>query len=150
MNKARPDFVSGRTGEEGRFSLKLLPDTDYYLVGRERAVGRPVPGTYVGTYGSTTAISEGGALPIGGMRPSQPAGGMPRVEGVEIGPGDDLPLIVRGRAGETLTGIDIMMFRVPVPEEQREKLQGTMGFGNEFKEKMDNSVPVEAAPAPVK
>ncbi len=146
MNKPRPDFISARTGADGRFSLKLPPDTPYYLVGRERAVGRPVPGTYVGTYGSTTAISKGGALPIGGMKPAQPASGMPQVEGVAIGPGDDLPQTVIGKAGETLTGIDIMMFRVPVPGEQREKLQGTLGFGPEFKEKMDKVMPDTSSP----
>ena len=113
-------------------------------MGRERAVGRPVPGTYVGTYGSKSPISAGGALPIGNMRPAQPAGGKPQVDGVSIGPGEDLPVAVTGKAGETLTGYDIMMFRVPVPGEQREKLQGTLGFGSEFKEKMDKVVPPTA------
>lgn len=142
MNKSRPDFVSGRTGEDGKFSLQLPPDTQYYLVGRERAVGRPVPGTYVGTYGSKKAISKGGALPISGVKPARPASGMPQVEGVQVGPGNDLPVAVTGKAGEKLTGFEIMMFKVPVPGEQREKLQGTLGFGNEFKEKMDKSVPL--------
>ena len=141
MNKARPDFVSSRTGEDGKFSIKLPADTQYYLMGRDRAVGRPVPGTYVGTYGSTSAISAGGALPIGGARPAQPASGMPNVEGVTPGPGDDLPVAVKGKAGETLTGVDILMFKVPVPGEQREKLQGTLGFGDDFKVKMDKSIP---------
>jgi hypothetical protein len=70
MNSQRPDFVSQRTGEDGSFTLQLPPDTPYYLLGRERSVGRPVPGTYVGTYGSTSAISQGGALPIGNVRPA--------------------------------------------------------------------------------
>jgi hypothetical protein len=147
MNKARPDFVSGRTGDDGKFTLKLPADTEYYLLGRERAVGRPIPGTYVGTYGSTSAISEGGSLPIGGAKPAQPASGMPQVEGVEIGPGDDPPATVVGKAEETISGIDIQMFKVPVPGEQREKLQGTLGFGDEFKEKMDKVVPVESKSA---
>jgi hypothetical protein len=146
MNQARPDFVSGRTGADGKFLLKLPADTEYYLLGRERAVGRPVPGTYVGTYGSKTAISEGGALPIGGARPAQPASGMPQIEGVNLGPGDETPLAVSGKAGETLTGLDIMMFKVPVPGEQREKLQGTLGFGDNFKGKMDKTVPLDSGP----
>ena len=107
-------------------------------------VGRAVPGTYFGTYGSNSPISEGGSVPIGNMRPAQPASGMPQMEGVEIGPGDDLPVAVMGKAGETLSGYDIMMFKLPVPGEQREKLQGTLGFGDEFKAKMDKVVP----PAP--
>lgn len=147
MGKARPDFVSERTADDGSFKLQLPPDTEYYLLGRERSVGRPVPGSYVGTYGSSSPIAQGGALPIGNLAPAQPAGGMPQVEGVEIGPGDDLPKKVTGKAGETLKGIDITMFRMPVPGEQREKLQGTLGFGDEFKEKMDQVVPPASAPA---
>lgn len=52
-----------------------------------------------------------------------------------------------GKAGETLSGIDIMMFKLPVPGEQREKLQGTLGFGDEFKKKMDQVMPLESGPA---
>jgi hypothetical protein len=143
MNNARPDFVSGRTGPDGKFTLRLPADTSYYLLGRERAVGRPMPGTYVGTYGSISPITEGGALPIGNVRPAQPASGMPQIEGKNIGPGDDLPTTLMGKAGETISDIEIMMFRMPVPGEQREKLQGTLGFNDEFKEKMDEAVPVE-------
>lgn len=134
MNKARPDFVSKLTDENGSFELQLPPDTQYYLLGRERSVGRPVPGSYIGTYGSTTAIAQGGALPIGNLRPAQPASGMPQVEGVDLGPGSDLPKTVAGKAGETLKGIDITMFKMPVPGEQREKLQGTLGFSEKMKQ----------------
>lgn len=146
LNKARPDFISAPTDAEGKYSLNLPADTEYYILGREQAVGRPVPGSYLGTYGSTLPISEGGALPIGNVGPIQPAD-MPQVEGLEIGPGGDLPLAVSGKAGQTLTGIDILMFKVPVPGEQREKLQGTLGFGDEFKEKMDKIVPLPSKPA---
>ncbi|MFC1837807.1 hypothetical protein ACFLYW_03920 [Thermodesulfobacteriota bacterium] len=141
MNSARPDFVSGRTGDDGIFTIQLPAGTPYYLLGRERTVGRPVPGTYIGTYGSNSAISQGGALPIGNVRPAQPASGMPEVTGVEIGPGEDLPATVMGKGGETLTGIDILMFKMPVPGEQREQLQGTLGFGEEKAKEMDKAVP---------
>jgi hypothetical protein len=130
MNKQRPDFVSPRTDEAGRYEIKLPADTPYFLLGRERSVGRPAPGTYVGTYGSNTPISLGGILPVGTMRPAQPATPMPpQVEGMNLGPGKDLPKTVMGKPGQTLTGVDIIMFRTPVPEEIREKLQGTLGFG---------------------
>jgi hypothetical protein len=49
------------------------------------------------------------------------------------------PLI--GKAGEVLLGIDITMFKVPVPGEQREKLQGTLGFGEEKAKEMDKVFP---------
>jgi len=54
---------------------------------------------------------------------------MPTVEGLDLGTGKDLPKTVMGKPGQPLTGIDILMFKVPVPGEQREKLQGTLGFG---------------------
>jgi len=132
MNNQRPDFVSARTDEEGRYEIKLPADTPYFLLGRERSVGRPAPGSYIGTYGSETPISLGGVLPIGSVRPAQPAIGIPQVEGMNLGPGKDLPKTVMGKPGQTLTGIDIKMFRTPVPEEQREKLQGTLGFGSKM------------------
>jgi len=68
---------------------------------------------------------------------------MPEVQGAELGPGEDLPTPVMGKAGETLTGIDIMMFKMPVPGEQREQLQGTLGFGEEKAKEMDKAVPRE-------
>jgi len=141
MNNQRPDLVSQRTGEDGKFRIQLPPDTAYYLVGRERSVGRPVPGSYVGIYGSNSAISAGGALPVGNVRPAQPGSGMPEVFGRDIGPEEDLPEPVTGKAGEVLRGIDITMFKVPVPGEQREKLQGTLGFGEEKAKEMDKVVP---------
>jgi hypothetical protein len=79
MKSQRPDFISERTGEDGRYVIKLPADTAYYLVSRQRVIGRPTPGSYVGTYGSNSAINAGGALPIGNVRPpSQPASGMPQ------------------------------------------------------------------------
>lgn len=145
MNRARPDFISQPADADGRFSLKLPPETEYYLLGREQAVGRPLPGSYLGTYGSTKPISEGGALPVGNIGSTQPAD-MPHVEGVQIGPGKDLPTAVSGRAGQKLTGLDIMMFKIPHPGEQREKLQGTLGFGEKFKQKMDKIIPIKSPP----
>jgi len=129
MNKQRPDFVSPRTDEAGRYEIKLPADTPYFLVGRERSVGRPMPGSYIGTYGSNKPISLGGSLPIGNLMQGLPASGMPATEVVDIGPGKDLPKTVIGKPGQSFTGVDIMMFKMPVPGEQREKLQGTLGFG---------------------
>ena len=141
MNSQRPDFISQRTGEDGKFRLQLPPDTTYYLLGRERSVGRPVPGSYVGTYGSNSPISSGGALPIGNVRPAQPAGGRPDIVGRNEEPKEDLPELITGKAGEVLQGIDITMFKVPVPGELRDKLQGTLGFGEEKTKEMDKVFP---------
>ena len=128
MNKQRPDFVSTRTDEAGRYEIKLPADTPFFLLGRERSVGRPGPGSYVGTYGSNKPFNLGGVLPIGNLG-GRPDSGIPAVEGMDIGPSKDLPKTVIGKPGQSFTGVDIMMFKIPVPSEQREKLQGTLGFG---------------------
>ena len=67
--------------------------------------------------------------------------GMPEVVGLDVGPGEELPEPLIGKAGEVLQGIDITMFKMPVPGEQREKLQGTLGFGEEKAREMDKVVP---------
>jgi hypothetical protein len=141
MKNQRPDFVSQRTGKDGKYRIQLPPDTTYYLLGRERAVGRPVPGSYVGTYGSKSAISAGGALPIGSVRPAQPASGMPNLPGFSQMEENEQPKPLIGKAGELLKDIDITMFKMPVPGAQREKLQGTLGFGEEKAKEMDRVVP---------
>jgi hypothetical protein len=94
----------------------------------------------VGFLLSNSAISEGGALPIGNVRPAQPGSGMPGLLGFnEMKNEQAKPLI--GKAGEVLLGIDITMFKVPVPGELREKLQGTLGFGEEKAKEMDKLFP---------
>ncbi len=141
MNNQRPDFISQRTRDDGQYVLKLPPDTTYYLLGRERAVGRPVPGTYVGTYGSDSPISSGGALPIGSGQPAKPGSGMPNLPGFSEMEENQQPKALTGSAGQVMDGIDIMMFRMPVPGEQRDQLQGTLGFGEEKAKEMDKVVP---------
>jgi hypothetical protein len=141
MKNQRPDFISQRTGDDGQYVLQLPPDTTYYFLGRERAVGRPVPGTYVGTYGSKSAISEGGALPIGSSQPSRPGSGMPNLPGFSQMEENEQAIALIGGAGEVITGVDITMFKMPVPGEQRDKLQGTLGFGEEKAKEMDKVVP---------
>jgi hypothetical protein len=151
MNSQRPDFVSERTGADGRFQLKLPAGVDYYLVSRERVIGRPTPGTYVGVLGSNASIIAGGALPIGNVRPpSQPASGMPRQipqqrGKPEIRPTNELPNVIKGAPGQTISNVDIMMFKIPDPNAQREALQGTLGFETE-EQKQEAGAPKPAAP----
>ena len=151
MQSQRPDFISERTGEDGRYVIKLPADTAYYLVSRQRVIGRPEPGSYVGTYGSNSAINAGGALPIGNVRPpSQPASGMPQ-QGLQQGaqpiqPGKEVPIPVQGNPGQTISGINILMFKVPDPNQQREQLQGSLGFeGEEQKGEAKEAKPATAS-----
>jgi len=43
MAKLRPDFVSQRTDENGRYKLRLPADTPYFLLGRERSEVQILP-----------------------------------------------------------------------------------------------------------
>jgi len=151
MKSQRPDFISERTGEDGRYVIKLPADTAYYLVSRQRVIGRPTPGSYVGTYGSNSAINAGGALPIGNVRPpSQPASGMPQQSRPQaapaIQPGKEVPIPVQGNPDQTISGIDILMFKVPDPNQQREQLQGTLGFEGPEQEGEAGAAKPAAAP----
>jgi len=60
----------------------------------------------------------------------------------------DLPKTVIGKPGQSFTGVDIMMFKMPVPGEQREKLQGTVGFG--VNKQRTNKEQKQTAPEPEK
>jgi hypothetical protein len=53
-----------------------------------------------------------------------------------------------GKPGETLTGMDIKMFKIPVPSEQREKMQGTLGFSKKMQGTDEEQK--QTAPEPVK
>ena len=93
----RPLFISGRTGVDGGYQLKLPAGGPYFLVVRENLVnvGRPAPGNFVGTYGA--------AKPRSTEIPSILTGGRP----------------VAGEVGTVLKGIDIVMYKIPDPEEKK-------------------------------
>lgn len=96
----RPLFISPRTGADGKYRLKLPAGQSYYLVVRENLndIGRPVMGSHVGAY----------------VRDSAPAAPRsPMLSG-----GDPLT----GITGQVLTGIDIVMRKVPNPEEVKEDI----------------------------
>lgn len=97
----KPLFISDRTGADGKYRLKLPPGGPYYLVARENLVnvGRPRPGEFVGAYG-------GKPPQVAGKAPTVFSGGEP------VGGGPD----------ETLTGKDIVMYKIPNPQEVKETL----------------------------
>lgn len=97
----RPLFISSRTGSDGKYQLKLPAGPPYYLVARENLaeIGRPVIGSHVGAYVVGSAPVATGAPVISGGDP------------------------VTGSVGQVLTGMDIIMRKVPNPEEVKEDIQ---------------------------
>jgi hypothetical protein len=93
----RPLFISGRTGEDGGYQLKLPAGGPYFLVVRDNLinVGRPAPGDVVGIYG--------GAKPLSTDIPNILNGGRS----------------VSGEVGTVLKGINIVMYKIPDPEEKK-------------------------------
>jgi hypothetical protein len=102
MNSPRPVYVSKVTGEDGKYEFSV-PAGTYYIIARQQLsmVGRPKPGSYLGTYG----IEE--EKPIGGGQ----------VMGASMGKA------VTGKQDDVLENINIMMFKLPDPEERRQKIQ---------------------------
>ncbi len=109
---ARPLFISAPSDAEGRYHIKLPPDTTYYILARQSIQGgRPLPGAYVGTFGKTAPSQGTGQESIGA-----PAGVVGRG-----GEGQALP--VRGKKGQVIDNVNIIMFKVPDPEANRKKFQ---------------------------
>ncbi len=88
-NTPRPDYISEKTGKDGRYQIKVPAGKSYYLIARDNlGFGRPAPGSYLGVYGGATLCS------------------------------------VTAKKGETVTGIDMRMARIPEPGAIKEKVQG--------------------------
>jgi outer membrane protein OmpA-like peptidoglycan-associated protein len=118
LNIPRPEFVSTRTDEDGRYRLKLPPSKSFYLVARATIAGaRPLPGTLIGTYGiesksglATPSIFSGGSPPPGVVNDAN----------------SDKALALSGGAGEKTGNVDIFMYKVPNPEVIKTSFQGTI------------------------
>jgi len=102
MNSPRPVYVSELTGENGKYEFSV-PAGTYYLIARQQLsmIGRPKPGSYLGTYG------EKEEKPLGGGQ----------VMGASTGKA------VTGKQGDIHENINIMMFKLPEPEARRLKIQ---------------------------
>lgn len=121
LNTPRPEFLSTRTGEDGKFVLTLPAAKSFFLVARETIAGaRPRPGQRVGTYGIRSETGMASPMIVG-------AGGPPPGVREEDQGARDRALPVRGAEGETIAGIEIFMYRVPDPEAVKASIQGTPG-----------------------
>lgn len=118
LNIPRPDYISSRSTVDGKFKLYVAAGESYYLVARESIAGsRPRPGDYIGTYGVLLAEGNvglmfgGGSPPPGVLEDGKQSAGR--------------ALTINGAKGEILSGIEIIVFPVPNPQEIKESLQGT-------------------------
>lgn len=120
MQSPRPKYTSSeRTGEDGAYVLKVPPGKYYVMAMESLRGGRPQPGSYIGTYGKKPPVADAAQAKAGGV------GGINGVSppwlGEKGGGGD--ALVVEGNNGETISGINITMFRIPDPEATRKKIE---------------------------
>ena len=95
----RPVLIAGQNGKDGQFELQLPPGGPYYLIAKEvPGRGRPQTGRHVGAYTGTEPICD--------QHKPEPK-----------------PAPLAGRAGETLSGITILMIEVPDSEQRKESQQ---------------------------
>lgn len=120
LNIPRPEFISARTRNDGRYSLKLPAGRPFYLVARQDVAStRPQPGTPVGTYGihSKTGLATLTLFSVGSPPP-----------GVLAEDTESRAKTVTGRPAETRSGVDIFMYPVPDPEKVKKSVQSNVDF----------------------
>jgi outer membrane protein OmpA-like peptidoglycan-associated protein len=104
----RPQYVSARTGKDGKFSIKLPPDRTFYLVARKTITGvKPAVGESIGKYGADSYLESSSitAQAIGSPPPGVAKKETPRIIA------DSIP--VSGSKDEVISGLKIVMYKMP-------------------------------------
>jgi outer membrane protein OmpA-like peptidoglycan-associated protein len=119
LSQPRPDFISERTGKDGLFALRVPAGRTYYLFARP-SIGfrKPAPGESMGVYGIKSA--NGLISPV-----ISGVGGPP--PGVDSATGEtsgNNPKPVTAGSTEIVSGIEIVMYKIPDAEELKSSLQG--------------------------
>ena len=123
MESPRPKYISEGTAADGTFAMKVPPGK-YFAVGRESLQGgKPSIGSYIGSYGKTNPTGE----PVPPNAGSQ-GGASPAAMGLQ-GSGGGKALAVEGKSGETITDVNIQMFKIPNPGETRAKFEAEAASG---------------------
>lgn len=116
LEAPRPLYISVKTGEDGRYEMKVPPGR-YYVMVRDSLEGRrPLPGTFMGIYGKKESFSPSAPFNISGKVGDKPPGGGPKKNQAEA-------VAVEGKDGQVRSGIDVTMYQIPVPEEMRKKFE---------------------------
>lgn len=107
QSSTRPLFISEPTGADGSYRIKLPPGSYYFVALESIHGGRPGPGTLLGGYGGKPPVKEPGEKDIY----------LPIESGKKDGYIDGLA--VSGKAGETVKGINIILYTMPDPAKVR-------------------------------
>ncbi len=102
LNTFRPQYISSKTDRSGKYTLRL-PSGKYYLLARHRlnTYGRPVTGEYFGIWGVAAPAGEFGWFPMNKEQDYR----------------------VSGTDGEIMTDADIIVYKIPDPTAQEERLR---------------------------
>ena len=104
----RPEYISARTGQDGKFSLMLRPGPTFYLNARTTLTGqKPQPGDSVGRY-SHEQGKDGKSSQQQGAGPPPGVGDDQSLRALN---NEELP--VTGDAGQVISGIKIYMYDMP-------------------------------------
>lgn len=123
LDSPRPQYISVKTAADGRYEMKIPPGR-YYVMVRDSMEGkRPLPGTYLGIYGKKSSFQPAAPFNIAGKLSNQPPGGGFKNNRAEA-------VAVSGKAGQERAGIDVTMFKIPVPEEVRKKFEAAAQGGD--------------------
>lgn len=114
----KSDFISEPTKADGSYQLKLPPGK-YYVLAREAIVrsGRPNPDSAMGELGQNKPIG------IGGQR-------------------DSPPVYLLGESGKYIKDVDIVMFKVPVPEVKRAEMEAQVRSNKVDKKSLPENLPL--------
>lgn len=112
----RPQYFSERTGQDGKFQIKLPPGRTFYLVTRTDITGtKPEAGENIGKYGADTFSETSTSVEqmIGGPPPGVAKKETPRIVA------DSIP--VSGNKGDLVSGLKIVMYKMPDQNELRQE-----------------------------
>lgn len=112
-------YISPETAKDGSYALQLPPGR-FFFVARQaisHASGRPKPGSLMGTLGQNKPLSPGGNS-------------------------EDQPAYIIGREGDKVSGVDIIMFKIPVPDVKRKEIEKQVKAKKIDKGSLPNNLPL--------
>ncbi len=114
----RPQFISD-PAVKGSYKLKLPPGKYYFIARKSLTMaGRPDPGSPMGVLGQTKAVGIGGK-------------------------NDEPPAFIVGRPGDRFDNVDIVMFKIPKPEERRRQVEADVKANRIDKGSLPSSLPLQ-------
>lgn len=142
----RPEYISGITDQDGKFSIKLPPGQTFYLVARASITGaRPNPGEDIGKLGVDKDASKSSEVNFVGA-PTPPPEDFLSKAGTR-GQLNDTAIPVTGKTGEVISGMKIHMFKMPDGQAIREARLNAAGTAGQVVDGSANVMGLEFANA---